>query len=276
MSLSAPAVQPRRTQRRWLTILASAAALGIAGLSMVTGPAHADAVIQITDSADPVPVNTSYTYTVTIPNTGPNNAPYDVTVDLSGAAATFTGYTVSNPLLFCFSVSGTHAQCGSPVPHYPTGVITLTVLPTAAGTVTASAAVSGDVTGTDSTTTTITNPTPTFNFTGFFAPVDNPPTVNSMKAGAAVPVKFSLGGDQGLNIFNDGYPASQNVTCNTGDPIDPIEQTVTAGGSSLTYNSATDRYTYVWKTDRAWKDTCRTLILQLTDGTNHTANFTFN
>jgi len=274
MSSSTPTHQPRGSLRRRLTILASAAALSIAGLVMAIGPAQADAVVQITDSADPVPVNTSYTYTVNIPNTGPNNEPYDVTVDLSGAAATFTGYTVSNPLLFCFSVSGTHAQCGSPVPHHPTGVITLTVLPTAAGTVTASAAVSGDITGTDTTTTTITGAT--FPFDGFFSPVDNPPAVNSMKAGAAVPVKFSLGGDEGLNIFNPGYPASQQVNCQSGVPISPIEETVTAGNSSLQYNPTTGQYTYVWKTDKAWKDTCRQLTLQLTDGTNHQANFQFN
>src|SRR5438445_3582384 len=40
-----------------------------------------------------------------------------------------------------------------------------------------------------------------YSFSGFFAPVDNPPTFNRVKAGTAVPVKFSLGGDQGLNIF---------------------------------------------------------------------------
>jgi hypothetical protein len=38
-------------------------------------------------------------------------------------------------------------------------------------------------------------------FTGFFQPIDNQPTINTMKAGAAVPVKFSLGGNQGLNLW---------------------------------------------------------------------------
>jgi hypothetical protein len=36
---------------------------------------------------------------------------------------------------------------------------------------------------TDTTTTTITNPA--FPFTGFFSPVDNPPTENSMNAATA-------------------------------------------------------------------------------------------
>ena len=48
-----------------------------------------------------------------------------------------------------------------------------------------------------------------------------------------------------------------------------IEQTVTAGGSSLSYNPATNTYTYVWKTNSGWKGQCRTLIVKLSDGTEH-------
>ena len=114
-----------------------------------------------------------------------------------------------------------------------------------------------------------------FPFTGFLQPVDNPPTTNSMKAGAAVPVKFSLGGNQGLNIFTPGSPASQQVNCQTGVPIAPIEQILTAGNSSLQYDPTSGTYTYVWKTDKAWSGTCRQLNVQLTDGTNHLANFLF-
>ena len=47
-----------------------------------------------------------------------------------------------------------------------------------------------------------------YDFEGFFSPVDDPPTFNAVKAGRAIPVKFSLGGDQGLDIFAEGYPRS--------------------------------------------------------------------
>ena len=47
-----------------------------------------------------------------------------------------------------------------------------------------------------------------YNWSGFFPPVDNLPALNSVKAGSAIPVKFSLGGDKGLNIFAAGYPKS--------------------------------------------------------------------
>ena len=113
------------------------------------------------------------------------------------------------------------------------------------------------------------------SFTGFFPPVDNPPMVNLATAGSAIPVKFSLGGNKGLDIFVAGYPASQPVACDSGAPLDEIEQTVTAGASSLSYDATTDRYTYVWKTDKAWKGTCRQLSVKLKNGTTQVANFKF-
>jgi hypothetical protein len=113
-----------------------------------------------------------------------------------------------------------------------------------------------------------------FDFSGFFQPVDNVPTLNQMNAGRSIPVKFSLGGDQGLDIFNDGYPASQNIPCDGSEPVDPVEETTTAN-SGLTYNAAADQYTYVWKTEKSWAGTCRQFILGLTDGSDHVALFKF-
>jgi Tol biopolymer transport system component len=114
-----------------------------------------------------------------------------------------------------------------------------------------------------------------YNFSGFFQPVDNLPVVNSVKAGQAVPIKFSLGGDQGLNIFEPGYPRSQQIVCESNATVDGIEQTVTAGSSSLSYDLSTDTYTYVWKTEKSWANTCRQLVVKLNDSTFHRANFKF-
>jgi hypothetical protein len=96
-----------------------------------------------------------------------------------------------------------------------------------------------------------------------------------VKAGSAVPVKFSLNGDQGLNIFVAGSPASAQMACDSGDPLNSLAETVTAGGSSLTYDPLADQYTYVWKTDKAWAGTCRQLSVTLNDDTVHTADFQF-
>ena len=110
---------------------------------------------------------------------------------------------------------------------------------------------------------------------GFLGPVDNMPTLNSAKAGSAIPVKFSLGSDQGLNIMADGYPTSTQIACDDTGPTDAIEQTVTAGRSTLSYDASTDQYTYVWKTEKAWAGTCRQLEMKLADGRISHANFRF-
>lgn len=113
-----------------------------------------------------------------------------------------------------------------------------------------------------------------YSFNGFFQPVDKPPTLNLTKAGSAVPIKFSLSGDKGLGIIEQGYPMSQTVSCSTSAPTDVIEQTVSAGGSSLSYDPVSDQYTYVWKTEKNWSG-CRELNLRLNDGTDHKALFLF-
>jgi len=115
-----------------------------------------------------------------------------------------------------------------------------------------------------------------YNFNGFFPPVDILPMWNSAKAGSAIPVKFSLNGDQGLDIFAADYPTSLDMPC--GDPtalVDGIDEIVTAGKSSLSYDATDDQYIYVWKTDKNWANTCRQLVVKLIDGTYHRANFKF-
>jgi probable HAF family extracellular repeat protein len=114
-----------------------------------------------------------------------------------------------------------------------------------------------------------------YAFTGFFAPVVNPPATNMIKAGSAVPLKFSLGGDQGLSIFAPGYPASQQVACDTGSTLVDFNVTATAGSNSLVYDRTSQRYNYVWKTDPAWQGTCRRLVIRLNDDTEHVALFQF-
>jgi hypothetical protein len=113
------------------------------------------------------------------------------------------------------------------------------------------------------------------NFSGFFQPVDNLPTLNLANAGNAVPIKFSLGLNAGLGVVQQGYPVVQQIACDSSAPLDTIEQTVTANTSSLTYDSTLNQYSYIWKTNSAWAASCRQFILRLTDGTEHRANFKF-
>jgi Thrombospondin type 3 repeat len=116
----------------------------------------------------------------------------------------------------------------------------------------------------------------TYDFTGFFSPVNNPTDpepVNSVKAGASVPVKFSLGGDQGLDVLADDYPKLAFAPCDPRDEDDPVETTTANNG--LTYNVLTHTYTYVWKTKKGWSGTCGTFTLKLDDNSVHTAEFLF-
>lgn len=111
-----------------------------------------------------------------------------------------------------------------------------------------------------------------YPFSGPFAPLDAGQR-NQVDAGRAVPVKFSLGGDQGLRIFDPGYPKVQPVDCADGTAIGEATPADGPGASDLEYAPEDQRYTYVWKTDRAWAGSCRTLVLGLDDATNHEVRF---
>jgi hypothetical protein len=54
-----------------------------------------------------------------------------------------------------------------------------------------------------------------------------------------------------------------------------LDDTVTAGGSSLSYSAGSDQYNYVWKTEASWAGTCRQLVVVLNDGSVHRADFKF-
>ena len=116
---------------------------------------------------------------------------------------------------------------------------------------------------------------PARTFRGFFQPVENAPVLNGVRAGAGVPLKFSLGGDYGLAILLAGYPASEPIACDLLEHVEPLEETVTVGKGGLSYDAASNQYTYVWKTQRAWANTCRRLVLRLDDGSTQVATFRF-
>ena len=89
-------------------------------------------------------------------------------------------------------------------------------------------------------------------------------------------MKFSLGGDQGLSVLVPGYPKSQDMTCGSNAPVDAVEETITAGQSSLSYTGG--EYTYVWKTESSWSSAssqCRQLVFKFIDGSTRRANFKF-
>jgi hypothetical protein len=104
-----------------------------------------------------------------------------------------------------------------------------------------------------------------YDFAGFVSPAATYPTATPMKAGASVPLKFSLHGDQGLDIFATGSPTWS--LCGSADSA--------PANGTLTYNASNDRYTYLATTSKAWSGTCRDLVVTLRDGTVHRARFSF-
>jgi len=107
----------------------------------------------------------------------------------------------------------------------------------------------------------------------FFNPVANFPAFNLVNSGQSIPVKFSLGGDKGLSIFAAGYPKWEAITCNSTVPVNGTSPT--NSNSSLSYDAASDQYTYVWKTEKSWINSCRQLVVKYINGTTYRANFSF-
>jgi len=114
-----------------------------------------------------------------------------------------------------------------------------------------------------------------YAFSGFFQPIDTT-VMNKGKAGSAIPVKFSLGGDKGLDILREGYPKVTKFSCEASAATTPIDETVTSGVSGLQYDPETGRYTYVWKTSKSMAtEACYRFELGLNDRSSHTFTVKF-
>ncbi len=113
-----------------------------------------------------------------------------------------------------------------------------------------------------------------FSFAGFEMPIKMNGKVNLVKAGSTVPVKFSLGGDMGLDIFAAGYPKIVTYNPQTGQVIDSTALVFT-DKDPLIFDPTTDKYRYTWKTAKGWTGMNKQFIIQLKDGTIITAFFYF-
>lgn len=237
---------------------------------VTTGSVNADAPGTYTLSYTAIDAagNTSApaTRTVTVVDTTPPTltAPSNITAYLPlNSAATTVVVNYATPVASdsCTTTITATQTAGLPSgASFPVGVTTNTFTATDA---------SGNSASVTFTVTVL------YNFTGFFSPVSNQPTLNVVNAGRAIPVKFSLSGNKGLAIFAPNSPSSGQVACDANASQADLTDTVTAGGSSLSYDASSGQYVYVWKTESSWAGTCRQLVVTLKDGSVHRANFKF-
>jgi Bacterial surface protein, Ig-like domain/Domain of unknown function DUF11/HYR domain len=231
---------------------------------IASGTAFAKGTTTVTaTAADSSGNQTTKTFTVTVED---RQAP-TITYPAAGVVAYLPLNSTATSTQVSFAVSATDNCSGVTLNVSPASG---SVFPVGTTTVTATAT---DAAG-NQTVKTFTV-TVLYDFTGFFSPISNPPVLNTVNAGRAIPVKFSLSGNKGLNIFAAGYPASGPLTTNPSDPSAEVTETLTAGGSSLSYDASSDQYIYVWKTDSSWAGTSRQLVIKLSDGSTHVANFKF-
>ncbi len=119
---------------------------------------------------------------------------------------------------------------------------------------------------------------------GFTGRVTDQPAINTVAAGQVVPMMFHRPDLTGTDVLASNSPYSRRVDCQTlqvpsDDPprLTPKAAPITAetpGKAGLT-RSATGRYTFPWKTQEDWVDTCREFVLTLDNGEQHRAYFQF-
>jgi uncharacterized repeat protein (TIGR01451 family) len=226
------------------------------------------------DMPAPIAMGTTLVYTITVTNRGPKDGTNVTIVDGLPSGTTFVSSSpdacsVASGLVTCnmgtISVGGSKAE-------------TLVLAPTQTP-VTNLVAVSSDPdttifqTGAAQSSPPVTG---TYNWSGFFSPTQNPPAINQANAGSQIPLKFSLGGNFGTNVFASGFPQQQRIGCVA--PFNPIGNptTIPTAGFTLNFNVGTKQYNFNWKSDPAWSGTCRLISLKLNDGTApHLAYFQF-
>jgi Peptidase family C25 len=123
------------------------------------------------------------------------------------------------------------------------------------------------------TTVTRTYQVVAWPFSGFFFPAKPFPAFAKFVAGLPLPLSFSLDGFRGLKILEGGSIKTQQIKCNAPGPVPGNVNAVVV--VPLVYVKLLDTYAIVIRTDRAWRGTCRQVVMTLADGSVHRANFQF-
>lgn len=114
---------------------------------------------------------------------------------------------------------------------------------------------------------------------GYAQPVDNWPTVNTMKAGAAFPAKWQVRDSNGGYISSLSSFSGINwisTSCSDATNSSAEIETITAtGNTGLRYDSSANQFVYNVSTSSAWSNQCRILAVTLDSGQTMKAFFKF-
>jgi hypothetical protein len=132
----------------------------------------------------------------------------------------------------------------------------------------------------NSATATRTYTVARYRLSGFYQPVDMNDTVNTVKNGSTVPVKFelfqSISGTELTSTSAVSSVLARPINCDAfnGDPVDPIEM-VTTGGTSLRYDATAGQFIYNWQTPKGASQVgkCYSLTMTAADSSTLVAYF---
>ncbi len=118
---------------------------------------------------------------------------------------------------------------------------------------------------------------PSYSFTGFLPPVENPPVMNTAKAGSTIPVKWQLVDSVGSYISDLSVVTGitfQQVQCSDlSTALTNEVPTTTSGSSGLHYDTTANQFVYNWNTDKSMAGNCYLLNLTLYEFNKYEAYF---
>jgi len=133
-------------------------------------------------------------------------------------------------------------------------------------TATAAAGLSHDNVGNTSTASPPCGYGVNYGFAGFFTPVDNGTTMNGANSGQAIPLKWTLKDFNGAPVttLTSVNVTAVSLSCGQGATMDLVEEY--AAGASGLINKGDGSYQFNWKTPTSYAKSCKTLKLDLGDG----------
>jgi hypothetical protein len=145
------------------------------------------------------------------------------------------------------------------------GSCSVTGYSTALGSHTVTASVTDNAGNTSSASATYT--VNAWTLTGFYAPVDLHGTLNTVKGGSTVPLKFEIFAGS-TELTDTAYVKSfttKKIACDGTNPEDAVEVTST-GGTSLRYDATGGQFIQNWKTPTGQAGSCFQATMTTQDG----------